>query len=67
MPGDVGAVATVINTVASWFMNEDGYAEFKKRRKLASLRQAAAKALAANDWPEHRRLVAELKRLSDEP
>jgi len=67
MMGDVGAVATVINTVASWFMSEDGYAEWSKRRKLASLRSEAAKALAQNDWPEHRRIVAELKRLSDKP
>ena len=67
MPGDIGAVATVVNTLASWLMSEDGYAEFSKRRKLASLRQQARDALDRNNWVEHRRLVAELKRLSDAP
>lgn len=65
--GDVGAVATVLNTVAAWFMSEDGYAEWNKRRKLASLRKQAKAALDKNDWAEHRRIVAVLKRLSDAP
>lgn len=67
MNGDVGAVATVINTFASWFLSEDGYAEFSKRRKLAALRAQAKAALDQNNWAEHRRLVSELERVSDAP
>ncbi len=67
MPGDVGAVATLLNTVASWFMSEDGYAEFTKRRQLAALRQKADAALANHDMAEHARILAEYERLSDQP
>jgi hypothetical protein len=64
--GDVGAVATLINTVASWFMSPDGYASFSKRQKLAALRKEVNDALDRNDFVEHARLLAELRRLSDE-
>lgn len=67
MPGDVGAVATLLNTVASWFMSEDGYAEFAKRRQLAALRKDADAALEKNDFVEHARVVDELRRLSSKP
>lgn len=63
----VGAVATLLNTVASWLLNEDGYKEFAKRRQLAKLRKDARDALDRNDWAEHRRIVAELERVSDAP
>lgn len=62
MPGDVGAVATLLNTVASWFLSEDGYAEFAKKRELAKLKKECQDALARNDWPA---LAAATKRLRD--
>lgn len=67
MPGDIGAVATLLNTVASWFMSEDGYAAFRKRRQLAALREQADAALAKRDMAEHARIVAELERLANAP
>lgn len=65
MQSSVGAVATLINTVASWFMSEDGYAEWRKRKDLAMLRKAADTALAQGNLREHRRVMSELERLSD--
>lgn len=67
MPGAIGPVATLLNTLASWFMSEDGYAEFNKRRKLSALRKDADAALAARDMVRHDRIVAEFERLSDQP
>lgn len=67
MPGAIGAVATLLNTVASWLMSEDGYAEFSKRQKLTALRKEADAALARSDWDAHKKIVSELKRLSVEP
>ena len=67
MPGDVGAVATLLNTVASWLMTEDGYAEWKKRRQLAALHDKAKAALDRHDWAALRDATAELKRLSERP
>lgn len=63
--GDVGSVATLINTVASWFMSEDGYAEWSKRRALQKKAEEAHDALDKNDWDALRKHVADLKRMSD--
>jgi hypothetical protein len=63
----VGAVATFLNTLAGWLLSEDGYKEVVKRRQLAKLRKDARNALDRNDWAEHRRLVAELERVSSAP
>jgi hypothetical protein len=65
MPGDIGAVATLINTVASWLMDENGYAEFSKRRALKRLHKEALHALERGDLVEYRRLSDELVRLSN--
>ncbi len=62
MPGTVGPVATLLNTVASWLMSEDGYAEFKKKRELAALKKECHDALARNDWPA---LAVATQRLRD--
>lgn len=67
MAGTVGAVATVINTVAAWVLGEDGYAEWNKRRKLAALRKQAQEELARHDFAALRITVRELKRLSNAP
>lgn len=67
MTGAVGPVAALLNTVAKWLLQEDGYREFSKRRQLHALRKAAKDALDRNDWDEHRRLVRELERVSDAP
>lgn len=64
MPGDIGAVATLLNTLAKWGLSEDGYAEWSKRRQLAALRKEAHAALDKGDLTEHRRLIDELVRMS---
>lgn len=61
---DVGAVAMLVNTVASWFMSEGGFNEFRKRAQLRAKRDEAKRALREHRWDDLRRLTAELERLS---
>lgn len=63
----LGAGLSLLDTVASWLLREDGYAEYKKRRVLANAKRAAREALAAHDWDTLRARVAELERLSAKP
>ena len=68
MPGELqaaGAIAKLADTIASWWMSEDGYGEWKKRRQLAALREKAKAALDRHDWATLRTVTAELKRLSE--
>lgn len=44
MPGDVGLVAKLLDSVFSWFTGESGYAEFTKKRDGKRLQQAADQA-----------------------
>ena len=67
MPGDVGAVATLLNTVASWLMDENGFAEFNKRRKLKAKKEEARRALIDNDFDALKRHIDELRDLSAKP
>jgi hypothetical protein len=67
MWGAVGPIATLLNTVASYFMSEEGYGEFRKRRQLATLRKAADQALARGDMDGYRVALDELRKLSDAP
>lgn len=62
----IGPVATLLNTIADWRLGNK-YDERKKRKNLENLRKAATNALYRNDWAEHRRIVAELERVSDAP
>jgi hypothetical protein len=64
--GDVGAVAKAVDTIASWFMSEAGYGEFKKRRLVEAKKREIAGALARGDYGAVSRGIAELRRLSDE-
>lgn len=63
--GDVGAVAKVIDTIASWLMDEDGYAELKKRRALKAKKEECRRALLDHRWNDLRRLTDELERMSN--
>jgi hypothetical protein len=67
MPGDVGLVAGLIHRLVDLFVNEDQLPEIQKRRQLAAIRKEAHAALDREDYAEHRRLVAALRRLSDSP
>lgn len=66
MPGDVGLVAKLVDTVFSWFTDEAGYLELKKRRALAAKKEECRRALLDNRWADLKRLTDELQRLSDQ-
>jgi len=68
MPGEaeaVGAVAKLADTVASWFMSEGGYAEYKKKSALAAKKEEAQRALQNHDFELLRTIVDELERMSN--
>lgn len=67
MMGDVGAVATLLNTVASWLLDKDGYAAWQRRRDLATKRKAVHDALDRNDFVAAHRLFDELRELASKP
>lgn len=72
MKGDVGAVATLLNTVARWVMSEDGYAQWQRKRELRRLKEVADAELekfGTPDWDQaaYLRAVDELIRLSYKP
>jgi len=62
-----GYWAKLADSVLSFFVDENKLPEIRKRRQLAALRKDAKDALDRNDWVEHRRILAELERLSDQP
>lgn len=65
--GSVGAVAKFLDTLASWFLSEDGYAEFQFKRHVKGVEADAVKAIQAKDYAAADKHVAYLKRLSQEP
>ncbi len=67
MPGDVGLVAQLVNTFARFFMDEDGYAELRKRRLLKAKKEECRRALLDHRFDDLKRLVDELERLSSSP
>lgn len=61
MPGDVGLVSKLVETVFSWFVSEDGFREMQSRRKGDQLEQAANAALSnwrisqsPHDWKRYK-------------
>ena len=67
MPGEaeaVGAMAKLANTVASWFMSEGGYAEYKKKSALAAKKKEGILALQNHDFVRLRIIIGELERMS---
>lgn len=62
MPGEVGLVAKLLETLVSKFLDEDQIPELLKRRKLASLKENCRRALIDNDFP---RLAIAVERLRD--
>lgn len=63
MPGDVGAVATLLNTVLGWVLDPEGLAQFTRDQKVKAINDAMLTALAANDWASVDACFAALKRL----
>lgn len=74
MPGDVGLVAKVLDTVFSWFTSEDGFREMQSRRKGDRLEQAANVALSnwrisqsLDDWKRYKEAEQALVDWSNRP
>ena len=65
--GDVGAVATLLNTIAAWVLSPDGLVEFKRRRALESKKNEAIEALHNNDFDALHRHIDELRELANKP
>lgn len=55
------------DTLASWFLSEDGYAEWAIRRYTKKVERDAIDAIRAKDYAAADRAVAHLKRMSQEP
>jgi len=64
MPGDVGAVATLINTIVSWFLDPAGYQKLTREAKIAQLHQGLQVALDHQAFDAADALFAELRKLS---
>lgn len=65
--GDVGAVATLLNTVASWLLGKDGYAAWERRRALASKRKDVIDALDREDFDAVDTHLTRLRELASKP
>lgn len=63
--GDIGAVATLLNTIAKWITDPEEYAKWSLDRQLTSLREGVVRALYEKDDASVDMLLAELRRLSD--
>lgn len=65
--GDIGAVAKLLNTLASWFLSEDGYIEFQFNRHVKKVESDAIEAIQTRDYATADKHIAALKRLLQEP
>ena len=62
----MGLVAKLVDSVFSWFTDEAGYLEIKKRRVLLAKKEECRRALLDHRFVDLKRLSAELERLSDQ-
>jgi hypothetical protein len=67
MPGDVGLVSKAIETIFSYFTDEDGYKEMAKRSALKKAKKECTDALARNDWAALDAATTRLRDLSAKP
>lgn len=67
MPGEVGIVAKLLETLVTKFLDEDQIPELLKRRKLAAKKEECRRALIDNRFDDLRRLTDELRTLADKP
>ena len=67
MPGDVGAVAALLNTFASWLLSPSGFADFARRQALKQKRKEVIDALHQNDFDALHARIDELRALSTKP
>jgi hypothetical protein len=67
MLGAIGPVAKVIETIFSYFTDEDGYREMAKRSALRKAKKECDDALARNDFVALAAAVDRLRDLSSKP
>ena len=67
MPGDVGLVAKVIETIINKFLDEDQIPELLKRRKLRALKEECRRALIDNDWDRLKSATEQLRDTASKP
>ena len=67
MPGDVGLVAKVIETIVNKFLDEDQIPELLKRRKLRALKEECRRALIDNDWDRLKSATEQLRDTASKP
>ena len=67
MPGDVGLVAKLVETILGAFLNEDQIPELIKRRKLKAAKEECRRALIDNDFVALAAAVERLRDLSSKP
>lgn len=66
IPEAVGAGLTVIEKIFSWWTDEAGRLEIKKRAALRAKKEECRRALIDNRWDDLKRLTDELQRISSE-
>ena len=64
MPGDVGAVATLLTTILQWFTEPGGFAKVTREAKLAKLMEGLKVALDEKDYKSADLIFAALRELS---
>lgn len=67
MPGDVGLVSKLLETVFSFFTSEDGFKEMAKRSALKKKKEECRRALIDNRFADLQRLTDELHALASKP
>lgn len=66
MPGDVGLVAKLLSEVFGFIVNEDGYKEMSRERKLKWIARGIDDAIATNNMSAYDQLMSELRSLRQE-
>ena len=63
----IGPIASLIEKLIGFVVDEDQLPEILKRRKLATLKEECRKALIDNDWDALRKATQELERIATAP
>lgn len=63
MPGDVGAVALVLEPIVKWVLGPDGYRRWAADRQREKVKRDAIKAFHAGDVDALNSALVDLKRL----
>jgi hypothetical protein len=65
LPGDVGAVAALLNTLAMWALDPAGLKQLTRDQKLEKLKNGLLVALDANAFDAADLIFAELRRMHE--